>query len=245
LEDIIFFLNTPSDIIHDVLFADRLSLIKWDELLAKGWRHNGIMTFRINIDIDEEGKQCAVIPLRYRLKDFAFSKSQRGILKRNQDLTYIIRPTVINDEKHDLFFRHVVKFKSNHPDSIYDFISSDLRRPFKTWELCVYKEDKLIACSFMDITPQSISSTYAMYDLAESKRSLGIYTMILELQYAMSKKKKFYYPGYAFEQPSFYDYKKKFMNVEFYDWHNDVWLPLVMRDEKKLSNIFNTIYSEK
>lgn len=241
MDDFFFFLNAPKNIIHDVFYPDRLTLQRWDALLAKGWRHNGMMTFRVNIDIDDAGNRCSVIPLRYRLKNFDFSKSQRAILKRNQDLTHIIRPTIIDDEKHDLFFRHVVKFKTNHPDSIFDFVSVNPQKPFKTWELCVYKGEKLIACSFMDVTPQSVSSTYAMYDLAESKRSLGIYTMILELQNAITKKKKFYYPGYAYEQPSFYDYKKKFKNVEYYDWIGDVWLPLLVRDETKLSNIFNKI----
>ena len=65
-----------------------------------------------------------------------------------------------------------------------------------------------------------------MFDLAESKRSLGIYTMILEIMYAIEKKKKYYYPGYAYEKPSFYEYKKKFDNVEFYDWQSGIWLPL-------------------
>jgi leucyl-tRNA---protein transferase len=240
MEDVIFFLNTHNDVINDVFYADKLSLQKWDNMLARGWRHNGLMVFRISIDFDDNGNQCAVIPLRYDLKDFELSKSQRIIFKRNQDLTHVIRPTKIDDEKHDLFFKHVVKYRSHPPESLYDFISIDPKRPFKTWELCVYKGDKLVACSFMDVTPQSISSTYAMYDLTESKRSLGIYTMILELEYAISRRKKHYYPGYAFEQPSFYDYKKKFKNVEFYDWRNEIWQPLKLRDEAKLSNFFNS-----
>ncbi len=245
MEDVVFFLNTQNNVINDVFFADKLSLQKWDEMLARGWRHNGLMVFRLSLDIDDNGNFCAVIPLRYGLKDFEFSKSQRIILKRNQDLTHVFRPAKIDHEKHDLFFNHVVKYRKNHPDSLFDFISADPKRPFKTWELCVYKGDKLVACSFMDVTPHSISSTYAMYDLTESKRSLGIYTMLLELEYAISKRKRHYYPGYAFEQPSFYDYKKKFKNVEFYNWQNETWLPLKLKDETKLSNFFNPQYQNK
>jgi leucyl-tRNA---protein transferase len=245
MEDFIFFLNTQNNTINDVFFADRLSLQKWDEMLARGWRHNGLMVFRLSIDLDDNGIPCPVIPLRYDLKDFEFSKSQRIILKRNQDLTHVFRPTKIDDEKHELFFNHAKKYRSNQPDSLFEFISTDPKRPFKTWELCVYKADKLVACSFMDITPHAISSTYAMYDLSESKRSLGIFTMLLELEYAMSKRKKYYYPGYAFEQPSFYDYKKKFKNVEFYNWKNEIWQPLKLKNESKLSNFFNPQFQKK
>jgi leucyl-tRNA---protein transferase len=183
--------------------------------------------------------------LRYGLLNFELSKSQRIIRKRNQDLTHVIRPTKIDNEKHELFFQHLVKYRTNHPDSIYDFVSIDPKRPFKTWELCVYKGEKLVACTFMDVTPHSISSTYAMYDLTESKRSLGIYTMILEIEYAISKRKRHYYPGYAFEKPSFYDYKKKFKNVEFFDWQNKIWQPLILKDEKKLSNFFSPEFQNK
>jgi leucyl-tRNA---protein transferase len=234
-----------ADLIKDVFTADTMSLQEWDNMLAQGWRHNALMMFRLNVDLDDDGNFCNVIPLRYDLKDFELSKSQRIIRKRNQDLTHVIRPTKIDNEKHELFFKHLVKYRTNHPDSIYDFVSIDPKRPFKTWELCVYKGDKLVACTFMDVTPHSISSTYAMYDLTESKRSLGIYTMILEIEYAISKRKRHYYPGYAFEKPSFYDYKKKFKNVEFFDWQNKIWQPLILKDEKKLSNFFSPEFQNK
>jgi leucyl-tRNA---protein transferase len=223
MEDIVFFASYPANIIQDMYFAERLSLKKWDSMLAEGWRHNGMMVFRTSHDIDEDSTLNNIIPLRNRLKNFQFSKSQRIIYKRNQDLTHFIRPTVIDDQKHDLFFRHIEKFKNRKPSAIWDFISPEPGKPFKSWELSVYKDSKLIACSFMDITPQSLSSTYAMYDLNESKRSLGIYTMILEMMHGMAKKKKFYYPGYAYVEPSFYDYKKKFDNTEYFDWTTKMW----------------------
>ena len=151
-----------------------------------------------------------VLPLRYRLKNFTLTKSQRKIFNKNQDLTHIFRPLLIDDEKQEMFYKHIERFKFNKPNSIFNFVSEVPNIPFKTWELCVYDKDKMIACSFIDVVTNSLSSTYAMFDLEESKRSLGIYTMILEINYAIEKKKRFYYPGYAYDAPSFYDYKKKF-----------------------------------
>ena len=99
----------------------------------------------------------------------------------------------------------------------------------------------MIACSFIDVVTNSLSSTYAMFDLEESKRSLGIYTMILEINYAIEKKKRFYYPGYAYDAPSFYDYKKKFNNCEFYDWQSRLWLPFEFMNNNVESNLMDKI----
>jgi leucyl-tRNA---protein transferase len=226
MDDIIFFFSTPANMVQDVFFADKVTLKQWGNMLAEGWRHNGMMFFRTSHDVDDNNKLCYILPLRYRLKGFTLSKSLKKIFNQNQDLQHVIRPTIIDDEKHELFFNHIEKFAFRKPVALWDFVSPEPQKtPFKTWELCVYDNDRLVACSFLDITPDAISSTYAMYDLSETKRSLGIYTMILEINYALSKSKKFYYPGYVYDTPSFYDYKKRFNNKEFFDWQSRQWLP--------------------
>ena len=51
-----------------------------------------------------------------------------------------------------------------------------------------------------------------------SARSLGLFTMLKEVEFAASRGKKFYYHGYAYEGESYYDYKKRFSGLESYDW---------------------------
>ena len=55
----------------------------------------------------------------------------------------------------------------------------------------------------------------------ETQRSLGILTMLLEIDFALRSGKKFYYHGYAYEGNSFYDYKKRFSGLERYDWRGN------------------------
>ncbi|MFM8393004.1 MAG: arginine-tRNA-protein transferase, partial [Acidobacteriota bacterium] len=52
----------------------------------------------------------------------------------------------------------------------------------------------------------------------ESARSLGIYLILSGIEYAKRLQLKYYYPGYAYREPSFYDYKKRFQALEAYDW---------------------------
>jgi arginine-tRNA-protein transferase len=57
-----------------------------------------------------------------------------------------------------------------------------------------------------------------MFEPTESSRSLGIFTMLLTIDFAIKNGKTFYYPGYAYEENSFYDYKKRFAALDKFDW---------------------------
>src|SRR2546423_1129207 len=177
-------------------------------LLADGWRHFGMHFFRYNLGIYEQEIR-RVIPLRIRLADMRFSKSQRRVLRRNKDLDVKIQPITITDEIHGLFERHKQRFKSGMPDSIYDFLSPDAAAaPTDGFEVNVCKDGMLLAASFFDVGKTSISSIYGIFDPAETARSLGIFTMLKEIEYAIADNKILYYHGYAYEGESYYDYKK-------------------------------------
>jgi leucyl-tRNA---protein transferase len=229
MDDNLIMWEDPSDLqvhIRDSFSSGFVPLADWEKLLAEGWRHNGMHFFRISTDYDENNMRLDVMPIRYRLSQFQMSKSQRKIWRKNQDLTYKLQPLSISDDMHFLFDQHTQRFKYNVPYSVFDFVSPEPNAPFPTFQFEIYKKDKLIACTFIDLTLESISSTYAMFDLEESKRSLGVFTMLLEMAYGVATKKAFHYPGYAFLQPSHMDYKKQFAGSEYYDWLTGNWYKL-------------------
>jgi leucyl-tRNA---protein transferase len=192
-----------------------------DLLWANGWRHFGTYFFRYNLAFYENNIR-RVLPLRIRLSDFSLSKSQRRVLRKNQDLQTIIRPVEITLEKEILFERHKRRFKENAPLSLYDFLSFDAARvPCEALEICVYREGSLLAASFFDVGERAVSSIYAMFAPEETARSLGIFTLLLEIDWAQKHEKSFFYQGYAYEGNSFYDYKKRFRALEKFDWHGD------------------------
>lgn len=206
------------NLINEEFYTSEVSPDQFDYLLAEGWRHFGQYFYRYNLGF-LQGEFRIVVPLRIRLADFRLSKNKRRILRKNEDLETFIRPVVIDDEKHELFERHKTRFDHGIPGSIYSFLDRDAARtPCKTLEFCVYKNDKLIAVSFLDIGRTAVSSVYAMFEPEITRRSLGIYTMLLEIRYAVETGKTFYYQGYAYEGESFYDYKKQFNAIERYDW---------------------------
>jgi len=215
LKDLRFFIN-------EEFYTSRVSPQQMDSLLADGWRHFGEHFFRYNIGFHEDELR-RVLPLRVRLTDFALSQSQRRILKKNHDLQTIIRPIEITSEKEILFAKHKERFRHSVPDSLYDFLSfAPADVPCEALEVCVYQKEMLFAASFFDVAATAVSAIYAMFDPQESSRSLGIFTMLLTINYALKTGKTFYYPGYAYEGNSFYDYKKRFLALETFDW-NGSW----------------------
>ncbi len=214
LKDLRFFVN-------EEFYTETISRQDLDALLADGWRHFGEHFFRYNIGF-HENELRRVLPLRIRLANFTLSKSQRRILKKNQDLQTVIRPIEITREKEILFETHKKRFNHSIPDSIYDFVSAaPANVPCEALEVCVFAREKLLAASFFDVGATAVSGIYAMFDTEEKSRSLGIYTMLLVINYALENNKTFYYPGYAYKGNSFYDYKKRFSALETFDWNGN------------------------
>jgi len=202
-----------------------------DRLLADGWRHFGRYFFRYSIAY-HRNRYRLVIPLRIRLSRFELSKSLRRVIRRNSDLETVVRPTVLDEEKFRLFERHSERFVMGRPESLEHFLDPEAAEvPCRGKEICVYSSSgDLLAASFFDDAEESISAVYAMFDPRESRRSLGIYTLLLESEFAREEGKRFHYLGYAYAGNSFYDYKKRFSGTERYDWRGG-WSEYSLLDE--------------
>lgn len=215
-----FFSLAELSFINEEFYTLKVSPKQLDTLLANGWRHFGTQFFRYNLSF-YDGRICQVFPLRIRLADFSLSKNKRRILTKNQDLQVIIRPIEITEEKEHLFEIHKYRFNHSIPFSIYDFLSFDPKNvPCEALEISVYNKESLIAASFFDVGETAISSIYAMFAPEEKSRSLGIFTMLVEIEFARKHGKNFYYQGYCYDGNSFYDYKKRFRALEKFDWKN-------------------------
>jgi arginine-tRNA-protein transferase len=215
-------LDADFQLINEEFYADYVTPEQHDMLLEDGWRHFGPHFFRYNLGIHENEIRL-VLPLRIRLADFKLSKSQRRVLRRNADAEVTIGPVKLSDETLDLFERHKRRFKKGKPSTIYDFLARG-GEPVEVLELQVRRDDRLIAASFLDVGATSVSSIYGIFDPDETTGSLGIFTMLKEIEYAVANSRSLYYHGYAYEGSSFYDYKKRFSAIEMFDW-NGRWLP--------------------
>lgn len=195
-----------------------------DESWAAGWRHFGILFFRYRTAM-HDNKRFTVMPLRLDLARFEPTRSQKRVLAINRDTMTRIRPTAIDRAKRALFLRHRKRFTENAPSSLDNFLSpAPDSIPCRNVELCIYLGETLLGVTFLDLGETASSAVYAIFEPAERKRSLGILMMLQSIQFSRDQGYRYYYPGYAYHEPFVYDYKKRFVGLEYLDWENG-WQP--------------------
>ena len=195
-----------------------------DRFWAEGWRHFGMFFFRYQSAV-HGNKLFTVLPLRLAVKRFTLTRSLKRVFAVNRDIKKLIRPASIDPQKEDLFLKHRRRFRENVPSSLDNFLSPVPDSvPCRNLELCIYLDDKLLGVTFLDIGQTATSAVYAIFDPSEAKRSLGILMMLYSIQFSREEGFRYYYPGYAYREPYSYDYKKRFIGLEYLDW-NAGWKP--------------------
>jgi leucyl-tRNA---protein transferase len=161
-----------------------------------------------------------VEPLRIPVARFEPRPSQQRIRRKNRDLEVRIQTPQIDKIRTDLFEQHKLRFQENIPESLASFLGDHPEKgPTPCLEFGVYNSaGRLLAASWLDVGAKSVSSIYALFDPKEARRSLGLFTMLEELRYAQENGKQWYYSGYSYDIPSPYDYKKRFIPLERFDW---------------------------
>ncbi len=199
---------------------------KMDQLWAEGWRHFGVLFFRYRSAAHGD-RHFSVLPLRIDLRHFALTRSQKRVLAKNHDTRTVIRPAVVDRARKNLFAKHILRFHENVPTSVFNFMSTrPASVPCVNLELCIYASESLLGVTYLDIGQSATSAVYAMFDPAEANRSLGIFMILESIRFSRERGYQYYYPGYAYREPSAYDYKKRFSALEYLDWTAG-WKPYV------------------
>lgn len=196
-------------------FPDSSTLKTFDEYMAEGCYHYDQTYWRYS-----KSGELRTIPLRIRLKEFRLSKSQKKVLRINADVDVQKLPMKVtkDGEECKLFKRHNVRFGEHAPKKV------NLPLGERNRKFCVFDDGKLIAASFFEMGANASHGYYCIFDPSIEWRSLGIFTMLKEIEYAREQGNEFYYLGYAFDKPTLYDYKKRFHGLESYDWKTGEWI---------------------
>lgn len=206
----------------------KLSAKQHDELLANGWFRNDVNVFTSSIKfMGDAWRSC--IMLRVPLENFTWKKRLRRLHRKNSGLfNVVIRPFQHTPEKEELWqgFKREVHGWVLIPQLDKHLLKNASPVHFNTWELCVYKDSKLVAFSVFDQGEHSISSLEAAYDTNFQRYSLGIYTMLMEIEYGIRNGMTYYYPGFFPRGVPMFDYKLRPGQVEFFRLSEKRWVPL-------------------
>jgi arginine-tRNA-protein transferase len=197
-----------------------------DAYLAKGWYRMGQAIFTTHFLCFGEEFYSAVW-VRLSLEGYTYRKSLRKIInKAKKRFTTHFQKAVIDSEREALYQKYRYHFKGvlapNLTDSLLDGEENNL---FNTYELSVYDGDQLVALSYFDLGKDSAASIMGIYDPDYHSYSLGLFTMLMEMEYCQEQHMKYYYPGYVVPGYERFDYKLRIGDVSYYDLASRKWMP--------------------
>jgi arginine-tRNA-protein transferase len=198
-----------------------------DELLANGYFRNGLNVFS-GLGRYVLGKWRPCLMLRIPLGNFRWKKRSRKLLRRNaRNFEVRIEPLRPRAEMEELWklFKTEIHDWGNVPKVTEYLLRGLPAANFQTYELGIYHGNRLVAFSIFDKGHKSIASLEAAYHPDFQKFSLGYYTMLLELEYAIANDVDWYYPGFLPKGIAMFKYKLRPGGAEFFNLKKQEWLP--------------------
>jgi arginine-tRNA-protein transferase len=207
--------------------VERLSPDDTDELLANGWFRNDVSVCASCARYVGDQWHSSLM-LRLPLKNFSWKKRLSKLLRRNSSRFRVqIRPFQPSEEKEILWenFKKQVHLWEFVPTLKTHLFKRNPPENYPSWEVGVYDDTKLVAFSIFDIGKKSLASLEAAYHPDYHPHSLGIYTMLLEIDYSISLGLSHYYPGFLPKDVPMFHYKLRPGGLEFFRLREQRWLP--------------------
>ncbi len=189
-----------------------------DGYLARGWFRNGYVMASVPL-VPMDGDVFAAVSIRARLREFRFSKSLRRVLRRNTERFRVeIGPAFADAQRERLYELGEERYAGHMMDSVADMLAAEpFSELFETQEVAVYDGKRLVAVSYFDRGAHSVASLLGLYDPEYRETGLGIYTMLVEIEHALSRGDRYYYPGFVTLGNPRLDYKLRLPQLQFLD----------------------------
>lgn len=200
-------------------------------VISRGYRRCGSIYYAVSCP------NCrACTPYRLTVDGFVPSKSQRRVLSRNRDLQIVVGEPELTDEKRELYLKYS---EHQHPndersveagpprstEELLDTLEVQLySNPASTREFQLLAEGgRLLGFGIMDISSDTVSAVYNVYDPSEDRRSLGTFSILWTLQWAKDQGMSYVNLGYFISGHPKMDYKRRFQPSEVMDWKTNGW----------------------
>ena len=179
----------------------------------------------------------ACMSARIRVADFAPSRSQKRVMKRNSDLTRRATAPWATEEQFDLFRLYL---ETRHADGgmadmdIFEFAAMVEETPIRS-RVIEYtvsdpegSEQLLKAVCLTDVLEDGVSMVYSFFDPEREKLSPGTWLILDHIEIARNAGLPYVYLGYWVPGSPKMDYKSKFSALEVFQ--NGAWTPVDASD---------------
>ncbi|MEE9304425.1 MAG: arginyltransferase [Thiotrichaceae bacterium] len=183
----------------------------YSNLLKSGFRRSGQQVYR---PLCLPCTECTSTRIPVDL--FKPSRSQKRNIKTNQDLTVKVNTTGYKQEYQPLYDQYLrYRHDNTQSEGVEDFFGSGW---CNTHYIEFYEKNELIGVAVIDVLNTEISAVYTFFEPEKgSKRSLGTYAVLWQIEYAKNLGKSYVYPGYWIKECSKMNYKSNFQPIEGYN----------------------------
>jgi leucyl-tRNA---protein transferase len=201
-------------------YASRMGAEVYHRFLDAGFRRAGRVIYQ---PICRGCRAC--MPIRVAVAEFRPGKSLRRCWRRNADLNVSVDEPVLTEEKCALYQRYLAARHDKQMDddagSLEDFL---YQSPVRTVEFTYRfgKRGSLAAVGICDVSAGSVSSVYFFFEPRESRRGLGNFGAMVEIEYARRLKIPHWYLGYWVKGCRAMEYKANFRPHELL-WPDGGW----------------------
>ena len=183
-------------------------------LSQNGFRRSGEHIYRPHC---ESCRAC--IPVRVSVNRFAPNRRQRRAWRKNHDLSVNACEAAIKDEHFELYRRYI---NARHRGWGMDNPSRAQYSQFltSTWSDTTFFEfrnnARLMAVSVSDTLSDGFSAVYTYFEPALPQRSLGVYTVLWQIEEARRRGKNWLYLGYLIHRSQKMSYKSQYHPQEHF-----------------------------
>lgn len=180
--------------------------------MRHGFRRSGAMIYRPHCP---SCSRCESV--RIPVRDFAPNRSQKRAWQRNRDLSIQQRAAEFNEEHFELYTRYQ---RIRHPGSPMNNADPDhylnfLKGPSGVTSFYEFRlHQALVAVAVVDQLSDALSAVYTFYEPDCAGRSLGVFTVLWEIDQAKRQDLKWVYLGYWIKQCPKMAYKTNFRPAE-------------------------------
>ncbi|WP_296598755.1 arginyltransferase [Phenylobacterium sp.] len=203
-----------------------------DSLTQVGFRRSQNIAYRPACEA------CAAcVSARIPVGDYVFSRSERKILSRNDDVRRHLVEAEATMEQFDLLRRYLVARHADGgmaemtwPDYVAMVEDTAVRTHIIEYRVCSKdgSPGDLIACALVDLMGDGLSLVYSFYDPTLTRRSLGSFVILDHVTQARLTHLPYVYLGYWVRGSEKMDYKVRFSPIELL--RADGWTLAAARD---------------
>jgi arginyl-tRNA--protein-N-Asp/Glu arginylyltransferase len=203
----------------DFILSEAVDTAVYQRLIDAGFRRSGVVFYRPRCPACR-----ACRSLRVPAAEFRPTRSQRRVWRRNADVELSIVAPRCDAEHRALLQDYQARVHDElSAERLADLMETLCTSSVTTIEMSYRLDGRLVGVGIVDVCPDGLSSVYFYYDPALARRSLGVYSVLCEIEECRRRGLPYWYAGYYVAGSAKMSYKVHYRPYELLD-DDGAWL---------------------